>query len=59
VGGTQVPRVDPKTLEGKSRGGSSSLRSLSKLRYVPDGDYSDRANPADLCSTYREQWNLP
>ena len=38
VGGNYVPLVDPKT-----------RREISS--HVPDGDYSDRTNHADLCPT--------
>jgi hypothetical protein len=47
VGGTTLG-IDPRPVSGiDPRGDSSSFGLL--VSYVPDGDYSNRTNPADLC----------
>jgi hypothetical protein len=54
VGGTQVPRVVTGSQDPKGHLGAVLPVCGPLVSYVPDGDYSDRTNPADLCSTHRE-----
>ena len=45
VGGTYVPRVDPKTQREISGRFFQFAVPYLLVSYVPDGDYSDRTNP--------------